>query len=524
MGAIDFQKIASRLSGIWIAARRRPVAALALIALFWRLPFFFNAQNDHDEASFLMMGAMIADGHLPYTIAWDQKPPLGYYGFALIDTMSFGKIWVVRLIGAALVWLVGVLTYLTARRVAPHGPALAAGALTIVFISSLRSAGQSVMTETIAMPFVMAAAYLLSIADGRSARPRLPALAAAGFLVACAALTRINLAALAVAGGLWLLLQPGVGGVAERTFRAAVFSLGGLSVMGLVYAFFAANSAADLFFTSLFDAPLAYGREGASYLITALTAPGAAFSSDGGLLMLSFVVAFVIVFLKRSEFSSAQRARIVLLGVFALAIYASIVITKRSYPHYFMQLAPFLAIAAALAFDRLSGRQLRAFRISVAVGVALAVTAPLIEYGKRAVEIATGDRLDDDRAYWAERTLKSRLDPGQTVFMLSDHIALWRLGLAPVDPIVTHPSNIAYDHLVRVVHGPAASAETALKAVMDRKPNYIVRPSLVEYFEERPALKAIFEAALANDYAQIADHDDLIILELRRESDDTRRQ
>jgi hypothetical protein len=40
-----------------------------------RAPFCFTDRFNWDESTCIVVGASLLDGHLPYTVAWDNKPP-----------------------------------------------------------------------------------------------------------------------------------------------------------------------------------------------------------------------------------------------------------------------------------------------------------------------------------------------------------------------------------------------------------------------------------------------------------------
>lgn len=67
---------------------RQSILALIYIitlCLVIRLPFFFTTVINWDESTFIIMGQSILDGHLPYTVLWDNKPPLLFVFFCVCN-------------------------------------------------------------------------------------------------------------------------------------------------------------------------------------------------------------------------------------------------------------------------------------------------------------------------------------------------------------------------------------------------------------------------------------------------------
>ncbi len=58
-------------------------AALSLLCVLIRLPFWFPSTIDWDESTFILMGQELLDGRLPYADLWDNKPPLAFAAFAV---------------------------------------------------------------------------------------------------------------------------------------------------------------------------------------------------------------------------------------------------------------------------------------------------------------------------------------------------------------------------------------------------------------------------------------------------------
>src|SRR2546430_237346 len=85
-----------------------PWTLLAVIALL-RLPGFAFGVLNIDESDYLVYGAGILKGLLPYRDLVEIKPPLGYFTYALAGGLS---IWPIRVLGG--LWVLGTALLLRA--------------------------------------------------------------------------------------------------------------------------------------------------------------------------------------------------------------------------------------------------------------------------------------------------------------------------------------------------------------------------------------------------------------------------
>ena len=187
-----------------MAAKVRPSAPLAalILALAVLVTQFVSLGRevlDPDETTFILMGADVAKGHLPYVGLFDLKPPMI---FLLIGSVLavFGKSLVaVRLLGDVLLFGTAMLTFCLARHLASGWAALG-GALGYVAFASM-DLGQPTYSELPALFFGMFALLMLVRAP-----VSLPRAALAGLGLALAVLSRTNLYQLPLVFGLVLLI------------------------------------------------------------------------------------------------------------------------------------------------------------------------------------------------------------------------------------------------------------------------------------------------------------------------------
>ena len=234
------------------------LAALLLVGFAVRFPFFFPAVIHWDESTFILVGQSILDGHVPYTQAWDLKPPL-LSGFFAAVIGVFGKhLMGIRVAGMACVVMAGWLVYLTATRVWNRRTGIVAAILSIL-AASLIQGGQATMSEHVALLPLVGAMYVLLRRD-----LSVPGLFLAGALLAMATLVRLNLAYVVVLVGLYVLV---VGVSRSRALAAkyiAAYSVGGVLVAAMTAAPYLLTGKMDLLWRSLIVAPLSYASSQSS--------------------------------------------------------------------------------------------------------------------------------------------------------------------------------------------------------------------------------------------------------------------
>ena len=179
----------ARRAGTWALA----LAAVASWLLFSGLNFWMGELNQ-DEGWYLYAAGQIREGRLPYRDFAFTQPPL----MPLVYALGYG--WVERhgvAGGRALTWAFGAAGLLCAswlaRRAAPRGARGMAGGLCFVLAGvNLYQSYFSAVVKTYSLAGAFLAAGLLSLSFA-GPRRALRAAGCAGFLLACAAATRITL-------------------------------------------------------------------------------------------------------------------------------------------------------------------------------------------------------------------------------------------------------------------------------------------------------------------------------------------
>jgi 4-amino-4-deoxy-L-arabinose transferase-like glycosyltransferase len=460
----------------WTAA-----AFIALLVLLTRVPYFFDYLIDADESTYLLMGRSLLDGHLPYTQLWDGKPPLA---FALVAAFMAGPgndVVQLRLWGAVLVFISAVLVRAIVRRSVDRQLGTPA-ALLFVIGCAVTESGQATMMEYVALPFMLGALRMLVDAPVTVVRACL-----GGALVAAAAMVRLNLAFVAPFLGLALLALSWRAGAVPAIRVAVAFAVGGCVVVALVALPYLLQGDLELFVGSCLGAGMSHSAMQSSWssMFTLPIERTFGFKRPPGLDNRSFMLALLVWFpavlgaayvgWRYRRTGSARRHAIVILGSATAGVALSILLAGIFYEHHTLQLLPFAAILAALAYRQLA-------RVGVAGRIAVIVLAgfsagmalkPLPYAWKGVIDRAQSGHLMAGPAVELVEYLGPRCADGCTVFLMVDHLGYWLLD-KPLPTRVVHPSNIASPYVYTLPGMRSRSPEEEFAAIFASNPTYVV--------------------------------------------------
>lgn len=159
--------------------------AFVICAFALRAPLLLPLQLHPDEHTFLNVGHDVSLGHLPYLHMWDNKPPLLFILLAPVTALAHHQIWVVRLLATALDIMTALLAKAIADRLFQDFWGNWIVAIWCFTAMTIWVAGGSLMSETIALPFLLGGALFLL-----EERPPLWQAFAAGLLLGSATLIR----------------------------------------------------------------------------------------------------------------------------------------------------------------------------------------------------------------------------------------------------------------------------------------------------------------------------------------------
>lgn len=488
-------------------------AALVIIALFtllFRLAFLWPEQIDWDEWSFILMGNDVAQGHLPFVHLFDLKPPLLF--FLEGGTIAvFGKsLLAIRLLGLCCVIVAAAMVYLTARRLLASGPALA-GALTTAALASA-SFGLATNTELPSIAFLSAGLWCLT---RKPLRDRDAALA--GVLISLAVLTRTNLAIVALALGLVLIAAAIVrnGDISRKAWWA--FGVGGSLPVVLLMIPYGLTGTLQTLKLALIDMPLAYSSNQDGMVVVGLsharqfyyTAQGAPF-----LFLPPVILALTGMALALRKIGmrgdGAGRWPLAIALTMTLAVVASLLIGGIAFPHYWIQLMPFLGFFVAVAVARISDLA-RGAALATGAFVALPLGAALVtSFGALPAVLSAPRSIQQAAAYIAA---KGGAKP--QVWALHKHLVLWYLDTPQLSRAGVHPDGLARRVIIDALaeHGYVGPDE--LGRVMDLRPEFLVTDAGGKGLAWVRADGRPIDAWLAANYRQDARFGDVLIYRRR---------
>jgi 4-amino-4-deoxy-L-arabinose transferase-like glycosyltransferase len=342
-------------------------AALTGAVLLLRLPAFFEPPWHTDEGIFAAVATRLVHGGELYTDAWESKPPLFLYLYAATQELLGAGVPALRL--AATVSAIGTqwAMYGVACHMMSRGQALAASFITGVLLGVPFWEGTLALTEVFAvlptslavLAVLRSGALGLRVSPGEDAlrpAPRLDYrwLFGAGLLFGVAFLLRQTAAVVMLAAGFCLLLDN------RRWPRAgAVLGTGFLVTVVPAAAGFAPLSSFHWFW----DANVGFLF---SYVPTGQQIP---FHYRPLILLPVLVAAACLVWYRRRE----RTPRWGLAALWLVLTLMAALLTGRPYSHYFLQVAPPLALLVAFIAPaiRLSWRPRREHVPALALAASL---------------------------------------------------------------------------------------------------------------------------------------------------------
>ncbi|MEZ0314675.1 MAG: ArnT family glycosyltransferase [Myxococcota bacterium] len=450
-----------------------------LIAAIIRVPHFFEAVIEWDESTFILMGQSLVDGHLPYVELWDNKPPLCFVPFALVIALFGKSIVAVRALGLTCVVACAWLVRCIALRLGGRSLGFTSGVACIVLVSYSPS-GMATMSEVLAI-VPLAGALALAL------RPRLHGAGsfAAGACLSIAFLIRTNLGITAIAAVVFLLLE--WSRTRQRRLTPSALLVGLLAPGIFCAAPYAALGLLPLFVASVFAAPFSYAASAVMRRLVWHAAP----------------VVFARVPSWWNGLAKEQQRNLACTATFATSTLVSILVTGTGTLHYGVQFMPFAALMVAFLVAVALRRATRRLHYGIAVSTVVTV---LVVAGHDAAQAAARMRSSDHglhvygpsvqiAAHISERNPDKR-----PVLMFSDHLAYWFMAARPMSKIMTHPTNVLREGVLRIVNGPEATTVGELERVFALEPLYVVRHRGGK-FATRPEVAAVIEAAVAASYA-----------------------
>jgi len=441
------------------------LVSIVVITGLMHWPWRAHLAIDPDESTFIVVGASLWSGYLPYEHLFDNKPPLTFFISAI--PAAFGPdIAYVRLFHFLCASAVGCLIFGIAR---PYAGRLIAWGAALLFAIHQREWGAvHLSSEVMALLFLLPAVWL-------GMRHRFERhVFWVGVLLSCACLVRMNLAIAVALITLYLYVVKFRWDARYARF-VLTYAVAGLTPLALLIVLYAARGSLEALMAGLIYVPLTYASsEGGVignlavwsefYRYRLTTSPEFLLTTTG-----LWLIGLVSLMIKRWREGWTRGGHpLDFLLVCLMAVSLSVLMSGEAYRHYAVQVIPFVALIAAVAGTMKWTRHPAAQVLVLVVVLGLCVQS--IQRNFTLANYTPNTNILRDY-------LQDRLGPGDTIWFHRGHILYWLLDRPVVTAPLIHPSNLyrrsIRDTLVR--HGQLHPDH--IQDVLAKQPRYIVWPS-----------------------------------------------
>jgi len=468
------------ISGV-LSSPAVPFTLFLLLSVATQTGNLLHEVIDWDESTFIIMASDVLNGHLPYLNLYDNKTPGIFFILAFVMWIFGETLLVVRLFGDISVLVAAGATYLICRRGAnPVESALAVAAM--ISVTAVR-AFQPTMTEHVVIALVMVSALLVV-----ARRDVLWSAFCVGLLMSLATITRMNVAFVVVALGAyyaWGFVWP-----RPRLHRFAIFAYGAgglVPLLALLAAYWSADGLDVLFLASV-SVPLSYsqnqmtvlevlGEHARLWIGFSVRYPGIFIPLT--ILILLGVIRFCLSLLSKRQTGTAtmavaeQQELRLIISLFFGAMLLSLLMGGAAFPHYWLQLLPFVAIFIA---NYITARNTR-WELWTTGGLAMVlIISSLVTFLPSSLALLQGrERLDE--AHIVRRVaeeIAAHKKPTDRVFAANFQMVYWYLKQDPPSPIVTHPANISQASVMSPLVAAGYVPEDELDRIIESRPAFMI--------------------------------------------------
>ena len=439
---------------------------LLALSFFLRFPFVFRDYIDRDESTFILVAQGWVDGHLPYTLLWDLKPPITFAFFASL-ILLFGKSLIaIRISGIVVVAIIAFFSYLISSELSNKKTAFWVGVFTVLLISLFGSL-QGLMSEHISMLFFMPALYLTAT------RRTTMSLFLAGVLLGCAAMTKINLAYPILLLGLYLIYDWIRSNRNTKGLVAILaFALGVVFIILLTALPYYLEGNTILWWKAVVLAPLEYS--------------GARRDSLGSFAPLLIPLGLFLIYAIRTGRLDLKNSAETALLVALVGVVIAFISGGRINGHYLIQLHPILLIRLGIVL----GNALPAIKWTYRPLVLMILLLLPIESYKEYSDIIrnklkTGNFINGE-GYTVSEYIKEQGLSSKRILFLEYHIGYWFLDIIPPTKAATHPTNICRDETFVYFDNPRDKSMEELRYIMeDIAPEIVITRKKWNIFDKK---------------------------------------
>ena len=459
---------------------------LLLYSFLLRFPFVFRDYIDRDESTFIIVAQNWVDGHLPYTLLWDLKPPITFLFFAVIISIFGKSIIAIRIAGIIGVALIAFFTYRVGKEINSKKIAFWSAIITVLLISSFGSL-QGVMSEHISMLFFMPAVFLLM-----KYRTFL-GWTTAGLLMGAAVMTKMNLAYPVLFVGLFLIYDVFRNGNRPiKLLKVVGYGLGVVLVIGLTVLPYYLVGKTSTWWNAVILAPLEYAEVRRQSL--------------GAFIPLIIFLAIMIVYNTRKKIISIKDKRTQVLLVAIIGVLIALLRGGVINGHYLIQLHPLWIIPIAALFAHATLSIKWDYRPYVLIIMLLLPVEAYKEYYDVAKYKAERDTLLNGEGFEVPRYIADQNLPTENLLFLEYHIGYWLLDILPPTKAATHPTNLVRDETFSYFDNPRKSSMEELRYILEElRPEIVITRKRWHVFDKKEEEENSYVRAYLETQYQIRD-------------------
>ncbi|UEM25007.1 hypothetical protein JL100_033500 (plasmid) [Skermanella mucosa] len=483
-------------------------------AVVLRSPALLYSALNYDESMYLLMGAELAKGHLPYTTVCDLKP-FGLFALATPFTMTPFDPVILSRIGASVT--VGLTAWMLSRIAAllfddaNRAIGVTAGLGYIVF--SIATGGMAFQGEL----FHNACAVLALLLVLRSARRRMPpdlvTMAAAGLVLGIGVQIKQSVLfdMLAFLAGYFILTTPhwrDLGAHARASLRPLAM-LGAMSLVPtlLVVLLYVVLGHWDAWFAGNIQAHRVFygGDRGVEW-----DAMLRALAEQAPLWIAALLACALVRWLARD---GGEKRSVAFLAIWAASVMLCQIFLRIGSDHYVLQFLPPLSLLAGLAVGRgllqpVQGRRAKAAALAVLAGLSVFAVAkePLMHSIYIVRDRLAGETWAGDTPRRVAADVKPLLREGDAIYVVGFHPAIYFLTGAEI------PTRFAFTGMPNFYAPgrdgcPWVEPAVEMRRILDSRPRFIVVEDGIYYRELRDDVRGMLDAELAGKYREVKSYD-----------------
>ncbi|HEY6007142.1 MAG TPA: glycosyltransferase family 39 protein [Geobacteraceae bacterium] len=337
---------------------------LAILGIAFGLRMvFLHEPFERDEGLYGYIGQEILRGAIPYRDMADLKPPGSFYIYATMIAVFGNSLEAIRVATGIYAMVTTLFVYLLARYIRGVGAGVCAGLLFAVFSGAPLLQGSSSNTEVFMLLPLVVSVYLCL--RGVDSGQRLY-LAGSGFFAGAAVMIKTIALPYAALIFVFIALRPGlVRQWKTRLGDLAAFLAPPVATALLTVAYFALHGALDDMYYWNVTIHKRYVEQDSAVFLLQMRSTIRFLLGEQCLLWFAGIGGGIWLLFSERNFRGLLIALLLPTSILGMAL------PGHFFPHYFIQLTPFFAVAGGLGFGRLCERK----------GIFLALAVPIVAIG-----------------------------------------------------------------------------------------------------------------------------------------------